>query len=137
MHRHFMDHVQQPPNAGDVNFMAASTAAAAAAAARLNDNNMEQMTTNNTPNGSVPNFNKLKKSPDDYDKFVDIVKNIVDNHKNTPDKIDAFGDFIKSYIKRWPERLQDEAVNHITNYVIVKNMEHTISSNVEGASNRQ
>lgn len=103
MHRHFMDHVQQPPNASDVNFMASTAAAAAAAAARLNDTNMEQqqMAAANTPNGGVPNFNKLKKPPpDDYEKFVDIVKNIVDNHKNTPDKIDAFGDFIKSYVKR-------------------------------------
>jgi len=90
-------------------------------------------------NGGVANYQKIKKSHEDYDKFVDIVKNIVDTHKSTPDKVDTFGDFIKSYMKRWPERLQDEAINHITNYVIVKNMEHSMvsSHNPEGVNNRQ
>jgi len=96
-------------------------------------------------NGGVPNYNKIKKSHEDYDKFVDIVKNIVDTHKSTPDKVDTFSDFIKSYMKRWPERLQDEAINHMTNYVIVKNMEHSMGGggpggglhNPEGVNNRQ
>ncbi|XP_037946218.1 uncharacterized protein LOC119682878 isoform X2 [Teleopsis dalmanni] len=142
MHRHFMDHSQQPPpNTGnEVNFMASTAAAAAvaAASARLTDN-MDQLNTGNAANGVVPNYNKVKKSTDDYDKFVDIVKNIVDNHKNTPDKIDTFGDFIKSYMKRWPERMQDEAINHITNYVVVKNMEHAFSNSnsADGVNNRQ
>ncbi|KMZ06255.1 uncharacterized protein Dsimw501_GD19209 [Drosophila simulans] len=123
MHRHFMDHSQPPPNAGSVdNFMASST----------------RFTLTFT-NGGVANYQKIKKSHEDYDKFVDIVKNIVDTHKSTPDKVDTFGDFIKSYMKRWPERLQDEAINHITNYVIVKNMEHSMvsSHNPEGVNNRQ
>ena len=113
MHRHFLDHTQQQqtaPNAAaagaDVNFMAASTAAAAAAAAAANrlSDTMDNMNSNagNAANGGIPNFQKIKKSTDDYDKFVDIVKNIVDSHKSTPDKIDTFGDFIKSYMKRWP-----------------------------------
>lgn len=157
MHRHFMDHTQPPPNTGpDVNFMASTAAAAAAvaaASARLNDGNMDQQmqnapNANNATNGGggaagggqVPNYNSkmnIKKSPDDYEKFVDIVKNIVDSHKNTPDKIDTFGDFIKSYMKRWPERMQDEAINHITNYIIVKNMENTMSTTNDGVNNRQ
>lgn len=157
MHRHFIDHTQaQAANGaggaansgGDVNFMAntAAAAAAVAAASRLNETNqMDQLnaaataaSSNNATNGGgVLNYNKIKKSPDDYDKFVDIVKNIVDTHKSTPDKVDTFGDFIKSYIKRWPERLQDEAINHITNYIIVKNMEHTMHTTIEGVNNRQ
>lgn len=150
MHRHFMDHSQPPPNAGSVdNFMASSAAVAAvaaAASARLADNNMDQQMNTaaggsggsggggGNTNGGVANYQKIKKSHEDYDKFVDIVKNIVDTHKSTPDKVDTFGDFIKSYMKRWPERLQDEAINHITNYVIVKNMEHSMvsSHNPEG-----
>lgn len=155
MHRHFMDHSQPPPNAGSVdNFMASSAAVAAvaaAASARLADNNMDQQMNTaaggsggsggggGNTNGGVANYQKIKKSHEDYDKFVDIVKNIVDTHKSTPDKVDTFGDFIKSYVKRWPERLQDEAINHITNYVIVKNMEHSMvsSHNPEGVNNRQ
>lgn len=155
MHRHFMDHSQPPPNAGSVdNFMASSAAVAAvaaAASARLADNNMDQQMNaaaggsggsgggGGNTNGGVANYQKMKKSHEDYDKFVDIVKNIVDTHKSTPDKVDTFGDFIKSYMKRWPERLQDEAINHITNYVIVKNMEHSMvsSHNPEGVNNRQ
>jgi len=155
MHRHFMDHSQPPPNAGSVdNFMASSAAVAAvaaAASARLADNNMDQQMNTaaggsggsggggGNTNGGVANYQKIKKSHEDYDKFVDIVKNIVDTHKSTPDKVDTFGDFIKSYMKRWPERLQDEAINHITNYVIVKNMEHSMvsSHNPEGVNNRQ
>lgn len=158
MHRHFMDHSQPPPNAGNVdNFMASSAAVAAvaaAASARLADSNMEQQMQNaagasgggpgGNTNGGVPNYNKIKKSHEDYDKFVDIVKNIVDTHKSTPDKVDTFSDFIKSYMKRWPERLQDEAINHMTNYVIVKNMEHSMGGgpggglhNPEGVNNRQ
>lgn len=155
MHRHFIDHTQaQAANGGgaagsggDVNFMAntAAAAAAVAAASRLNEaNQMDQLnaaataaSSNNATNGGVLNYNKIKKSPDDYDKFVDIVKNIVDSHKTTPDKVDTFGDFIKSYLKRWPERLQDEAINHITNYIIVKNMEHTMHATIEGVNNRQ
>jgi len=155
MHRHFMDHSQPPPNAGSVdNFMASSAAVAAvaaAASARLADNNMDQQMNaaaggsgasgggGGNTNGGVANYQKIKKSHEDYDKFVDIVKNIVDTHKSTPDKVDTFGDFIKSYMKRWPERLQDEAINHITNYVIVKNMEHSMvsSHNPEGVNNRQ
>lgn len=156
MHRHFIDHSQaqaQANGAGgaagsgaDVNFMAntAAAAAAVAAASRLNESNqMDQLnaasaaSSNNATNGGVLNYNKIKKSPDDYDKFVDIVKNIVDSHKNTPDKVDTFGDFIKSYMKRWPDRLQDEAINHITNYIIVKNMDHTMHTTIEGVNNRQ
>ncbi|XP_030370579.1 uncharacterized protein LOC115621159 isoform X2 [Scaptodrosophila lebanonensis] len=154
MHRHFMDHSQPPPNAGSVdNFMASSAAVAAvaaAASARLADNNMDQQMSTagasggnpgpgGNTNGGVPNYNKIKKSHEDYDKFVDIVKNIVDTHKSTPDKVDTFSDFIKSYMRRWPERLQDEAINHITNYVIVKNMEHSMGGvhNPEGVNNRQ
>lgn len=160
MHRHFLEHTQTPPNggsgggganangaAGDVNFMtstAAAAAAVAAASARLNETNqMDQMNAaagtsgNNASNGGVLIYNKIKKSPDDYDKFVDIVKNIVDSHKSTTDKVDTFTDFIKSYIRRWPERLQDEAVNHITNYIIVKNMEFTMSASIDGINNRQ
>lgn len=161
MHRHFMDHSQPPPNTGNVdNFMASSAAVAAvaaAASARLADSNMEQQMQNSAgasgggpggnTNGGVPNYNKIKKSHEDYDKFVDIVKNIVDTHKSTPDKVDTFSDFIKSYMKRWPERLQDEAINHMTNYVIVKNMEHSMGGggggpggglhNPEGVNNRQ
>ncbi|XP_061397256.1 uncharacterized protein LOC133332903 isoform X1 [Musca vetustissima] len=156
MHRHFIDHSQAQANGGaggatgnaDVNFMAntAAAAAAVAAASRLNESNqMDQLnaaasaaaSANNATNGSVLNYNKIKKSPDDYDKFVDIVKNIVDSHKATPDKVDTFGDFIKSYIRRWPERIQDEAINHITNYIIVKNMEHTMHSSIDGVNNRQ
>lgn len=156
MHRHFIDHSQAQATNGaggatgsgaDVNFMAntAAAAAAVAAASRLNESNqMDQLnaaasaaSANNATNGGVLNYNKIKKSPDDYDKFVDIVKNIVDSHKNTPDKVDTFGDFIKSYIKRWPDRLQDEAINHITNYIIVKNMEHTMHATIEGVNNRQ
>lgn len=155
MHRHFMDHSQPPPNAGNVdNFMSSSAAVAAvaaAASARLADNNMDQQMNTaaggsgasggggGNTNGGVSNYQKIKKSHEDYDKFVDIVKNIVDTHKSTPDKVDTFGDFIKSYMKRWPERLQDEAINHITNYVIVKNMEHSMvsSHNPEGVNNRQ
>lgn len=135
MHRHFMDHTQPPPNQNnDVNFMATTAAAAAVAAASAQLNS----TPNNTnTNGVVPNYNnKMKKPSEDYDKFVDIVKNIVDNHKATPDKVDTFGDFIKSYMRRWPDRLQDEAINHITNYVIVKNMENSIN-NGDGVNNRQ
>jgi len=150
-----MDHSQPPPNAGSVdNFMASSAAVAAvaaAASARLADNNMDQQMNTaaggsggsggggGNTNGGVANYQKIKKSHEDYDKFVDIVKNIVDTHKSTPDKVDTFGDFIKSYMKRWPERLQDEAINHITNYVIVKNMEHSMvsSHNPEGVNNRQ
>jgi len=150
-----MDHSQPPPNAGSVdNFMASSAAVAAvaaAASARLADNNMDQQMNaaaggsgasgggGGNTNGGVANYQKIKKSHEDYDKFVDIVKNIVDTHKSTPDKVDTFGDFIKSYMKRWPERLQDEAINHITNYVIVKNMEHSMvsSHNPEGVNNRQ
>lgn len=161
MHRHFMDHSQPPPNTGNVdNFMASSAAVAAvaaAASARLADSNMEQQMQNSAgasgggpggnTNGGVPNYNKIKKSHEDYDKFVDIVKNIVDTHKSTPDKVDTFSEFIKSYMKRWPERLQDEAINHMTNYVIVKNMEHSMGGggggpggglhNPEGVNNRQ
>ncbi|XP_067619307.1 myb/SANT-like DNA-binding domain-containing protein 1 [Eurosta solidaginis] len=138
MHRHFMDHTQQPPNQNnDVNFMASTAAAAAVAAASAQLNSTPN---NANPNGVVPNYNnnnnhKLKKPTEDYDKFVDIVKNIVDNHKATPDKVDTFGDFIKSYMRRWPDRLQDEAINHITNYVIVKNMENSMNNG--GGDNRQ
>lgn len=156
MHRHFIDHSQAQANGGagaggtgnaEVNFMAntAAAAAAVAAASRLNESNqMDQLnaaatsaTANNATNGGVLNYNKIKKSPDDYDKFVDIVKNIVDSHKATPDKVDTFGDFIKSYIRRWPDRIQDEAINHITNYIIVKNMEHTMHASIDGVNNRQ
>ncbi|CAD6994662.1 uncharacterized protein LOC101449439 [Ceratitis capitata] len=138
MHRHFMDHTQPPPNQNnDVNFMASTAAAAAVAAASAHLN----PTPNNTnTNGVVPNYNnnnKIKKPTEDYDKFVDIVKNIVDNHKATPDKVDTFGDFIKSYMRRWPDRLQDEAINHITNYVIVKNMENSMNNGGDGVNNRQ
>lgn len=154
MHRHFIDHSQAQANGGaggaagnaDVNFMANTAAAAVAAASRLNESNqMDQLnaaasaaaSANNATNGSVLNYNKIKKSPDDYDKFVDIVKNIVDSHKSTPDKVDTFADFIKSYIRRWPERIQDEAITHITNYIIVKNMDHTMHSSIDGVNNRQ
>lgn len=136
MHRHFMDHTQPPPNQNnDVNFMATTAAAAAVAAASAQLNSAPNNNTNT--NGVVPNYNnKMKKPSEDYDKFVDIVKNIVDNHKATPDKVDTFGDFIKSYMRRWPDRLQDEAINHITNYVIVKNMENSMN-NGDGVNNRQ
>jgi len=146
MHRHFMDHAQTPQQSADVNFMASSAAAAAvvaaASASRLNDNNMDQQMPpvggSNQTNGGLPNYNKVKKSPEDYEKFVDIVKNIVDCHKSSPDKIDTFSDFIKAYIKRWPERLQDEAINHITNYIIVKNMDHNMTAATDnGVNNRQ
>ncbi|KAL9894698.1 uncharacterized protein LOC119634703 [Glossina fuscipes] len=147
MHRHFLEHNQTPPNAGsggagnnangagaDVNFMTSTAAAAvAAASARLNESSqMDQMnvaagtSSNNTSNGGVLIYNKIKKCPDDYDKFVEIVKNIVDTHKADTDKVDAFCDFIKSYIKRWPERLQDEAISHITSYVVAKNTDYGI-----------
>ncbi|XP_017462726.1 PREDICTED: uncharacterized protein LOC108356104, partial [Rhagoletis zephyria] len=119
MHRQFIDHTQPPPNQNnDVNFMASTAAAAAVAAASAQ--------LNTAPNNT-----------NEYDKFVDIVKNIVDNHKATPDKVDTFGDFIKSYMRRWPDRLQDEAINHITNYVIVKNMENSMNNGGDSVNNRQ
>lgn len=133
--RHYLEH-SQTPNPSDVNFMGGATAAP-----RINENNLEQMNASaseaNGSGGSVfsDRNNKMKK-PEDYDKFVDIIKNIVDNHKSTPDKADTFSDFLKSYLKRWPDRLQDEAINHITNYIIVKNMEHSLCSAASG-TNRQ
>lgn len=104
---------------------------------RMNESNINPMTPS-VPNGADDDFvgrlAKIKKN-DDYDKLVDIVKNIVDNYKTgQPDKVDSFTDFLKSYLRKWPDRMQDEAINHITNYMIVKNMEHTISS---AAANRQ
>ncbi|EDX16076.1 GD19209 [Drosophila simulans] len=71
--------------------------------------------------------------------MVNISKNILDHAQEHSGQGGHLPGFNKWYMKRYLERLQDEAINHITNYVIVKNMEHSMvsSHNPEGVNNRQ
>lgn len=61
--------------------------------------------------------------PEDPD-LVNLIKTIIDEKQNQElSKVDTFCNLLKSYLNSWPDRVQDEAINHITNYLVFKNID--------------
>lgn len=81
--------------------------------------------------------------PDDQD-LVNLIRTIIDEKQNLtqePSKVETFCNFLKSYLNTWPDRVQDEAINHITNYLVYKNIDmngtRCSSSQTNGLTNHQ
>ncbi|KAL5292505.1 hypothetical protein ACFFRR_011360 [Megaselia abdita] len=77
------------------------------------------------PNGDTEGTPVKSQKPEDND-LVNLIKTIIEEKQNQTQelsKIETFCNFLKSYMNTWPERAQDEAINHITNYLVYKNIE--------------
>ena len=76
---------------------------------------------------SCTTTNRSAKRNREYTEITEIlglIKKKCENEpaaKPAPDHIDHFFEFVKSYLKEMPKSDQDDAIGHITNYLVNKN----------------